>query len=224
MHIVMLTENNEVITIGSNMKFALGTTVTNINCNLFDLKKIEGFKTGEKVVKVSANERSSCMLTSLGKVYYWGQGSEKGEIYKTPILIRSNEKMVEISLGYRHILAMNEEGAVFSAGSNSKLQLGYETKKQNFKVKFKKVKNVPNSRLISSGIYFSSALTSDGNIYYWGKNNLNNENVAVTLLPISHLKNVFISKIFCGPESIFAISDRKNLPDICYSLFYPPTV
>ena len=78
MHIVMLTENNEVITIGSNMKFALGTTVTNINCNLFDLKKIEGFKTGEKVVKVSANERSSCMLTSLGKVYYWGQGSEKG--------------------------------------------------------------------------------------------------------------------------------------------------
>jgi alpha-tubulin suppressor-like RCC1 family protein len=220
----MLTENNEVITIGSNMKHVLGTSVANANCNVLELKKLEGFKTGERVIKVKANERSCCILTSLGKVYYWGQGSEKGEIFKTPTLIKSNEKMVEISLGYRHIIAMNEEGIIYSAGSNTKLQLGYETKKQNFKIKFRKVKNVPNARLISSGIYFSCALTSDGNIYYWGKNNLNDENVPVTLLPINHLKNVFISQIFCGPESIFAISDRKNLPAICYSLFYPPTM
>jgi hypothetical protein len=128
-----------------------------------------------KIIKCGANH--TLVLTSSGEVYAWGKNSD-GEIgngcYKdqlTPIKLNdfNDEKVVMISCGGWHSMALTESGRVFSWGYNSIGQLGQgNTINSNIPelIEMKEIKIIK----ISCGLRHSLLLSNNGDIYTFGDN------------------------------------------------------
>jgi RCC1 and BTB domain-containing protein len=132
-----------------------------------------------KIIKCGANH--TLVLTSNGEVYAWGKNSD-GEIgngcYKdqlTPIKLNdfNDEKVVMISCGGWHSMALTESGRVFSWGYNSIGQLRQgNTINSNIPelIEMKEIKIIK----ISCGLRHSLLLSNNGNIYTFGDNDRDN--------------------------------------------------
>lgn len=92
-----------------------------------------------------------------GKVYLWGQMDDK---LKT--VPKKMDKIVKVSAGLNHVLALSEYGEVYTWGYN-RLRLD--------KVPLE-MEDVTNIKDIVAGYQISFALTEDGYLYYWGNENL----------------------------------------------------
>jgi hypothetical protein len=115
------------------------------------------------------------VLTSSGEVYAWGY-NEFGQIgnscniyqYK-PIKVNgfNNKKLVMISCGAHHSMALTESGSVFSWGCNSSGQLDHGNTINSNTPKPIGLKEFIIKK-ISCGQYHSLLLTNDGVIYAFG--------------------------------------------------------
>lgn len=92
-----------------------------------------------------------------GKVYLWGQMDNK--LKNVP---KKMDKIVKVSAGLNHVLALSEYGEVYTWGYN-RLRLD--------KVPLE-MEDVTNIKDIIAGYQISFALTEDGYLYYWGNENL----------------------------------------------------
>ncbi len=86
------------------------------------------------------------------------------------------EKIVMVSNGFGHSLALTESGNVFGWGLNDFSQLGYLNKEflarpQRIPVKDESINNIMVKK-ISCGLTHSLLLTQNGDIYAFGSNNL----------------------------------------------------
>ena len=83
---------------------------------------IEGFPTNTQMRGIATGHHSACISTS-GEVYIWGTGVF-GE-YLTPHLIKEISRSVrKISIGGCFGAALDEEGALWTWGSNTSGELG----------------------------------------------------------------------------------------------------
>jgi hypothetical protein len=131
----------------------------------------------EKVVDICCGDKHSILLTQSGKVYeyllsdYERECSEK-YIYSELKSLKSysveNEKIVMISCGSLHSLALTESGRVFGWGHNSVGQLGVEVEHSSEPIIIEL--NGLKIKKISCGEFHSLLLSCDGHIYAFGSN------------------------------------------------------
>ena len=104
-----------------------------------------------------------------GQVKYWAFSSNKLNLPVTDgfILYDSLEGILDISMGYDHVLVRTNERTIKSAGSNSYGQLALNTKID--KTIFTKIWGLENIESIQTGDKISAAMSKSG-LYLWGKN------------------------------------------------------
>jgi hypothetical protein len=107
------------------------------NIYYYDIKYgvIKEYISEENIIDICCSGRHSILLTQSGKVYEYlvnrneRENSEKyinSELKSLKNYSFENEKIVMISCGLRHSLALTESGRVFGWGDNSRGQLGVD--------------------------------------------------------------------------------------------------
>ncbi len=138
------------------------------------------------VVQLAAGWEHSLALTSDGKLFSWGSGykdSRRGvippvlglghnECRTSPECITSIDsvKIIKISCGWDHCLALDSTGKILSWGSGQNGKLGQGTE-DNVSIPcfipfFEKLPS--KSVHISAGCEHSAAITEDGSMFSWG--------------------------------------------------------
>ena len=150
------------------------------------------------------------VIDDQGNVYGWGLndrfqlGSE--DMNEKPKLLKSipsNNKVVSISCGFNHTLFLLSNGSVWSSGSNSFGQLGYETEtnnKQCVMTRINTISGIP-FRQVVAGYFHSLVLTYSGVVFAWGKNSHGqlgtgdqfNKTFPTRVNPLKHQKVRFIA-------------------------------
>jgi len=200
-----LSSEGKVYSWGANDKGQLGNGTTN-DSNLPVEVKVEGTPmAGKKIVQTAIGVTHSMALDSEGKVYSWGEnvngllGTGDSIPATLPVEVRTSgtpmagKKIVQISAGGSHSMALDSEGNIYAWGWGGEGQLGNGAndnsnvpilvKKRGTDLEGKTIKKV------MAGGMFSTVLTSDGSLYSWGKNNYgqigdgttNNYNLAVAV-------------------------------------------
>ncbi|CAM6001532.1 unnamed protein product, partial [Sphagnum balticum] len=175
-HSMALTECGHVYSWGENEFGQLGIG------NTFSQPILNQYLNNEFVVDISCGVHHSLVLTNCGEVFAWG-GNYYGQIGNgcnsdqlKPIKVKgfNNERVVMISCGYWHSMALTECGHVYSWGWSGSGQLGIENTVKSNEPKFVAVIDENKSNVfvekISCGKYHSLLLSSDGNIYVFGRN------------------------------------------------------
>jgi alpha-tubulin suppressor-like RCC1 family protein len=93
-----------------------------------------------------------------------------GILSKVPVHIKGLERIIAISSGYGHILALDADGDVWSFGCNTFQQLGRVTKEKIDNTTPQKIEGLKNVVSISAGYRHSLALTENNTVFAWGLN------------------------------------------------------
>ncbi|MFV0484851.1 MAG: RCC1 domain-containing protein [Candidatus Saccharimonadales bacterium] len=136
---------------------------------------------GVEIVQIDASMGSSIALDVDGQVYAWGGGyvgdGSTGAHYvptKTDIsIVPEGEKIIGVSIGQSHSLALDSAGNVYAWGYNSGGRLGDGTSTTRLTPVNTDLSIVPSDEqivAISAGGYYSLALSSSGDVYGWGYN------------------------------------------------------
>ena len=131
---------------------------------------------GERAVSVSAAWYHSLALTADGAVWSWGyggfgrlgHGDSLSQLLPKKIEAFAGQRVVAVSAGSLHSLAITADGAVWSWGSGSYGRLGHgDMQIQRLP---KKIEALAGQRIVavSAGLYHSLALTADGAVWSWG--------------------------------------------------------
>ena len=156
-------------------------------------RKIEAFA-GRRVVAVSAGAYHSLGLTADGSVWSWGSagygqlghGDQQEQQLPKKIEAFAGQRVVAVSAGAYHSLAITADGAVWSWGDGGVGQLGHgDQQEQQLPTK---LQAFAGQRVIaaSGGTRHSLAITSDGAVWSWGYGGLrelDNGNQQRQLLP-----------------------------------------
>ena len=131
---------------------------------------------GERAVSVSAGGLHSLTLTADGSVWSWGNGSygrlghgdEQRQWQPKKVEALAGQRVVAVSAGGDHSLALTADGAVWSWGWGRSGQLGHGN--QQNQLQPKKVEALAGQRVVtvSAGQYHSLAITADGAVWSWG--------------------------------------------------------
>ncbi|KAJ5696372.1 hypothetical protein N7536_006784 [Penicillium majusculum] len=180
------------------------------------------FPEGTFFVEVAAADSASFALTDDGLVYGWGTfRSNDGilgfdassHVQTTPTLISSLKKITHLTCGANHVLALNDQGRVYSWGSGQQNQLGRRIVERNSPGSSGLPKNIVH---IGSGSYHSFAVHTTGNVYAWGLNSFgatalregagDDEAAIVHPTLVESLSNRNISQICGGAHHSVAIA------------------
>ena len=129
-----------------------------------------------QIMAVATGFQHSMALLKTGKVYSWGWNAHGQLGYGTTketlhpqIIERLPVKVVGISAGWLHSMALHESGEVYCWGVNEYGQLGDENTKDCLSPKL--LISLPSKVIaIAAGDYHSLALLERGEVYGWGRN------------------------------------------------------
>lgn len=126
-HAAAITEHGQVLTWGRGNSGQLGTGSPAPEYNIRTVTAL----INNNIVDVHCGESHSVALNDKGEVFTWG-GGQMGQLghgdfsrQSLPIKVANfDERIVSISCGKRHSVAISENGALFTWGSNEYGQLG----------------------------------------------------------------------------------------------------
>ncbi|CAK9798779.1 RCC1 and BTB domain-containing protein 1 [Anthophora quadrimaculata] len=218
---LIVTKNGMVYGLGRNVSGCLGTGDT--ESTLYP-KKID--ELCEKGIKTFACGKSPhCLaLTEEGEVYSWGSNScyqlgnanvNKG-LVPSPVEFNLHDKVViQIACGYRHSLALTDDGKVYAWGDNNFGQIGSNIMtNQNAPLEVIFPSDEEKVTSISCGPYSSMAITEGGRVYGWGcHNGLLKTEYKSNPKPtkIRTLLGIAIGKVVCGYSYTLALSKEGVL-------------
>ncbi|MDY0010950.1 MAG: hypothetical protein RBR96_04350, partial [Candidatus Izemoplasmatales bacterium] len=186
MHSAALSQMGRLYLWGDNEDGQLGIDDTFIHMTPVDITDNFDLLGEEKIIKVELGNYFSSALTSSGRLFMWGYNTS-GELgdggnvsRQIPYDITSNfglageEKLVDVSLGGSHALALTSNNRIFSWGFNNNMQLGDGTTTS---------RNTPGEitsqftfasgetiTQVAAGNHHSAVVTSLGEIYTFGFN------------------------------------------------------
>jgi uncharacterized repeat protein (TIGR02543 family) len=145
------------------------------------------YKIGGSNTDYFNNIQYSLALTNNGKVFSWGSnenyqlGDSTSIDKKNPTLITfpgllENEKVINISPGEKHVLALTSFGRVYAWGEGSYGELGAGSitrAKTPFRINFPMLNAEEKIVSISAGKQHSLVATSEGKLLAWGDNGEN---------------------------------------------------
>jgi alpha-tubulin suppressor-like RCC1 family protein len=193
-HSLALDSNGKIWATGYNIQGQLGLGDNN-DRDVFTPVTISNLASGTKIVSIVASGEHSLALDSSGKI--WATGYNKyGELglgdnderdVFTPVTIAnlpSGAKIVSISAGGIHSLALDSNGKIWATGENNIGQLGLgNTNSQSSFQPVTIASLAPTAKIVSiaAGYEHSLALDSDGKLWATGMNSyiygcLGNEN------------------------------------------------
>ena len=131
---------------------------------------------GERAVSVSAGAGHSLALTADGAVWSWGSGGNgrlghggrQRRLLPKKVEAFAGQRVVAVSAGFDHSLAITADGAVWSWGGGGGGQLGHGDEQDEHLPK--KIEALAGQRVIaaSAGTKHSLALTADGAVWSFG--------------------------------------------------------
>jgi alpha-tubulin suppressor-like RCC1 family protein len=135
----------------------------------------------KQIIDTCCGVSHSLVLTNSGQVYAWGSNefgqignerSDKNECQLIPIKVNgfNEEKVIQISCGGYHSMALTESGRVFSWGRNISGQLGLYYSVNTNKPLIVSLSNKISIKKISCGSAHSLLLSCDGDVYWFGDN------------------------------------------------------
>ncbi|CAO2603980.1 E3 ISG15--protein ligase Herc6 [Lemmus lemmus] len=213
-HSLLLFSNHRVYSCGDNSLGQLGQLGQKRKQNTEQIKALATLH----VDLVSCGKEHSIAVCHKGRVFAWGAGSEGQlgigeckEINLMPTKIKALDgiRIIQVSCGHYHSLALSEDGQVFSWGSNSQGQLGlgrtYSSQASPQRVK--SLKGIPLAQVAAGGTH-SFALSLMGTSYGWGNNSvgqlaLSGKKAKVQIhkpFSIGALKSLGVVYISCGYE------------------------
>ena len=183
-HNMVLTSDGTVYIWGWNYHGQLGNnTKTNSN-TIVAVQTIGTPLAGKKIVKIAAGQGHSLALADDGTVYTWGR-NDTGQLGNNtttdamlPVAVTvngtpmSNKTIVEIASGARHSLAIDSSGKVYAWGHNGSGQLGNNSTVNALTPVAVQAPADKNIIQVSGSGWLgasSSALTSNGAVYSWGR-------------------------------------------------------
>jgi hypothetical protein len=162
-------------------KYCFARNVNEYNIYYYDIEYevMKEYISEEKIIDMCCGEEQLILLTQNGKAYefkvndYKRENSEKYIYFKLKSLKNKNysfenERIVMISCGYRHSLALTESGRVFGWGDNECGQLGVDVYRSSEPTIIEL--NDLKIQKISCGRFHSLLLSCDGDIYAFGWN------------------------------------------------------
>ncbi|KAI4189470.1 MAG: hypothetical protein L6R41_001432 [Letrouitia leprolyta] len=203
MHVAALTDDGKVLTWGVNDQGALGRDTkwegglrdvgesdnesdggsdSGLNPYESTPTAITTFPEGTVVVKLSAGDSHTLALTDEGLVFGWGTfrnnegilGFNKDTLVQnTPTLLPGLKKIVDITSGANHALALDQKGVVYTWGSGQQNQLGFRMMQRkrfdslNPSLLRLRGKNI---RYIACGADHSFAIDGKEQVWSWGAN------------------------------------------------------
>jgi uncharacterized repeat protein (TIGR02543 family) len=185
-HVIALTSSNRVFTWGQNGSGQLGNDSVSRQESPVDITSRFGFHDHETVADIDAGSSHSLVVTSTGRVFAWGSngsgqlGNGATSSQRTPFEItehfdlEEDDKVIAITAGTTHTLAITSQGRLFAWGSNTSGQLGYElqiSRKTPFDITsmMRLGEDESITGLGASG-YTSYVITSHGRLIVWGGN------------------------------------------------------
>ena len=139
-------------------------------------KKIEAF-TGQRVVAVSAGANHSLAITADGSAWSWGSGffgrlghgDEQRQLLPKKVEALAGQRVVAVSAGGLHSMALTADGAVRSWGGGGFGMLGHGD--EQLQLLPKKIEAFAGRRVVAvpAGSYHSIAITADGAVFTWGQ-------------------------------------------------------
>jgi len=139
-------------------------------------KKVEALG-GQRVVAVSAGGSHSFALTADGSVWSWGggdygrlgHGDEQDQLLPKKVEALAGQRVVAVSAGLVHSLALTGDGFLWSWGKGEEGRLGHGDVQEQLLPK--KVEAFVDRRVIavSAEAMHSLAVTDDGAVFTWGK-------------------------------------------------------
>ena len=131
---------------------------------------------GERAVSVSAATAHVLALTGSGAVWSWGQGDvgalghgdDQDQWQPTKVETLAGRRVVAVSAGREHSLALTADGAIWSWGCGGHGRLGHGDEQRRLPPK--QVEAFAGQRVValSAGRCHSIALTADGSVWGWG--------------------------------------------------------
>lgn len=177
------------------------------------------------------------------RIYAWG-GGEKGQLgngynedSNYPVIVNGITNAVDIAAGENHSVALMSDGTVYAWGSNESGQIGHQQKASSvygtnaseyynvpvIVTDFGETKHLESIVGISAGGNHTSALTTSGVVYTWGRNvnsqlGMNDTNPAdrydVPREVLGDAGSEFkynVAKISAGNEHTAALSQNGNV-------------
>uniref|UniRef100_A0A8D2JGP5 RCC1-like domain-containing protein n=1 Tax=Sciurus vulgaris TaxID=55149 RepID=A0A8D2JGP5_SCIVU len=213
-HSLLLLTDHTVYSCGDNSRGQLGRRGVPSGERPERIKALETLH----VDLVSCGKEHSLAVCHRGRVFAWGAGSEGqlgiGEIKEvnfTPKKIKAlaGIKIIQVSCGHYHSLALSKDGQVFSWGKNShgQLGLGKEFPSQASPQRVRSLEGIPLAQVAAGGAH-SFALSLCGTSFGWGNNNAGQLALSGNNVPeqshkprsIGALKNLGVIYISCGDE------------------------
>jgi len=162
----LLTENGEV--------FQLGCISRNKYSGVSRPEKVEGLP---RISALSIGGIYRLALSESGEVWSWTDGNpcssgfvdRKGEI-PTPTKITGLPKIVAVSTGSRHAMALDVNGKIWVWGTNHDWQLGIP--ESTCELSPVQLNGLPPIKAITTGWFESAALTIAGKVLLWGNRSL----------------------------------------------------
>lgn len=100
----------------------------------------------------------------------WGESSAPA---LSPVVVPGAERIVQVSIGGSHVLALREDGRILSWGSNRYGQLGRQPVQETVLDTPALVEGIDDAVLVSAGDFpVSMAVRRDGSLWVWGSRNM----------------------------------------------------
>ncbi|KAM4049423.1 putative E3 ubiquitin-protein ligase HERC3 [Anomaloglossus baeobatrachus] len=219
-HSVFLLEDGRVYSCGCNGAGQLGHDHEDITPGYVNALA------NEHVTHVACGQAHCVALTSQGQLFSWGAGSEGQLGHSTaersipvPRLIKklNQQKVLQVSCGSQHCLALSDDGQLFTWGQNAhgQLGLGQGITQQSSPQRVKSLEGIPLAQVTAGG-YHSFALSLSGAVFGWGKNSsgqlgLNDEQVRESPCHVKPLRSQKVVYITCGEEHTAVLTKTGGL-------------
>jgi alpha-tubulin suppressor-like RCC1 family protein len=170
----------------------------------------------KKITRAVCSLKSSLVVTEEGTLFAFGYntngqlglGDTRDRLLPTE-LTSISEKIISVSSGRAHSLALTEDGKIYAWGFNDSGQLGLGHAHQQNQPK--KLTLSEKIIVIACGAHFSVSLTQRGHIYIWGNGEfgeLGFGNFETSFTPKKLTLPEKISTITCGHNHTLAVSER----------------